>query len=474
VLRPIVDIRPHEVSPALLLSADLFIRLLAYYLLKTARDVLILGAPGARAELKAYASAEQALLLIVLALAFGSAASRFRRRTLLLLVNGFFILQLIVFGVVLLIGTSHELAVAVVFFMWLGCFNVFMNAQFWSFASDVYNPEDGGRLFPLVALGGSLGAVVGAELAKLLLRRLNIGLSLIAGAFMLMISVSLDFRVDRLATGGSSAPAVPRTSLITLIRSERFLAVIAVLVLVKNWLNALGEYALDRRLLASLPHLATRAVTQAYIAEFKASYVMYASVLAVVIQLLVASRMLRVFGVGRSLCVLPLFVALGYSSALAVPALGLLLAVKVGENGLDYSLQKTAEQALYLGAPRTARYKASAIANTVFVRFGDVVAALSLAVLLALSVPFRGILATALLLALATLAVSLKLSRLQRQRAAKVDTRSAPRADPLSLRLSPPAGQEWPSSARARRAWRWPRVRPPEASEPTLLPRRPR
>ena len=96
-----------------------------------------------------------------------------RRRTLLIAVNTFFALQLVLFALLFHVGGAHELVLAIAFFIWLGCFNLLMVAQFWSFANDLYTRADGERLFPLVALGGSLGAAVGAQLAKVLLRNLG-------------------------------------------------------------------------------------------------------------------------------------------------------------------------------------------------------------------------------------------------------------------------------------------------------------
>src|SRR5688572_32664338 len=39
-------------------------------------------------------------------------------------------------------------------------------AQFWGFAADMCSAEQGKRLFPIIGGGSSLGAVVGARLAK--------------------------------------------------------------------------------------------------------------------------------------------------------------------------------------------------------------------------------------------------------------------------------------------------------------------
>ena len=50
--------------------------------------------------------------------------------------------------------------------IWIGVFNLMVPAQLWAFANDVYTNERGKRLLPMVGIGASLGAWVGAELAS--------------------------------------------------------------------------------------------------------------------------------------------------------------------------------------------------------------------------------------------------------------------------------------------------------------------
>ena len=58
----------------------------------------------------------------------------------------------------------------VVFFLWVGIFNVFIVALFWSFANDLYSEAHGKRLFPAIAIGGSLGSLVGAQGAAMVMK----------------------------------------------------------------------------------------------------------------------------------------------------------------------------------------------------------------------------------------------------------------------------------------------------------------
>ena len=155
LLRPVADVRAGEGAVVLLMALNLFLVLSAYYMLKTVREALILT--EASAAVKTYASAGQAVLLLVLVPAFGAFASRVNRLKLLTWVTVFFVANIVLF---FLLGRTGA-RLGVVFFIWVGIFNVMAISQFWAFANDIYTPEQGKRLLAVVGVGSSLGAWVG-------------------------------------------------------------------------------------------------------------------------------------------------------------------------------------------------------------------------------------------------------------------------------------------------------------------------
>src|SRR5262245_38892721 len=155
-LSPIADVRREEIPTALLLTLLMFLVLAAYYMLKTAREVFILTEGGA--EVKSYSSAGQALLLLGIVPAYAAFASRVNRGRLVTWVTLFFASNLVLF----ILAVQSGLRVGIVYFLWVGIFNVMVIAQFWAFANDVYTPEQGKRIFPLIGVGSSLGAWLGS------------------------------------------------------------------------------------------------------------------------------------------------------------------------------------------------------------------------------------------------------------------------------------------------------------------------
>ena len=385
VIRLFADVRAGEGARVALLGANLFVLLFAYYLLKTIREPLVLGALGGGAEVKSYAAACQALLLVGVSAVFGWLAGRVDRMRLIALVTIFFAVNLLAFWALFDALPAHRLALGVAFFIWVGCFNVMIVAQFWAFANDLYSRADGERLFGLIAGGSAVGAVAGAHFAKPLFKSLGpfplLGLS----AALLLVCLVITWLVHRNARPDEAAhaPIDPvgegaRGGFHLMLR-DRYLLLVGVLTLVKNWVNTTGEYILDRRLLevAHARFGAQLSATEAsrYLAAFKSDYFTYVNVLVMVLQFFAVSRIVRHLGVRRALFFLPVVALSSYGVMLAVPILGVILAGKVAENTLDYSLEKTGEQMLFLVTTRRAKYKAKAVIDTFMVRLGDVLSA---------------------------------------------------------------------------------------------------
>src|SRR5689334_5124417 len=139
------DVRGGEAASALLLMLNIFLLLASYYLLKTIREPLILASPGGGAEVKSYAAAAMAGLLLILVPLYSAIASRVSRVRLINSVTLFFVACLLAF-----FGLSQAgVPIGVAFFIWVGIFNLMIIAQLWAFANDVYTVEEGTRLFAI-------------------------------------------------------------------------------------------------------------------------------------------------------------------------------------------------------------------------------------------------------------------------------------------------------------------------------------
>ncbi len=382
VLSPFTVLQPGEGANALLLTLAIFLLLTAYYILKVVREPLILAAGGA--ELKSYTSATQAVLLLFIIPIYSAIANRVNRVRFITIVTLFFAINLVVFYIMALANTP---GLGIAYFIWVGIFNLMIIAHFWSFANDVYTPEQGKRLFAIIGFGQTLGAALGGVISKALIGRLHVHeLMLVAGAILLCYLLVVRVVNRRTSTQShasdakAQAPLQDRRGGLGMVARDRYLLLIGLLLLLLNFVNTNGEYILGRvvtgeaaRIVASgvTDGLSADEFTKQFIGKFYADYFTWVSVLAAAIQIFLVARVMRVIGVRAALYVLPL-VALGAYGIIAfVPVLALIRTAKVGENSLDYSLNNTVRQALFLPTSRDAKYKAKAAIDTLFVRAGD-------------------------------------------------------------------------------------------------------
>ncbi|MGO8994080.1 MAG: NTP/NDP exchange transporter [Polyangiaceae bacterium] len=372
------EVRPGEAPTVLLLALNIFLILTAYYLLKVAREPLILLGSGA--AIKSYASAGQAVLLIFVASFYGWLAARVGRIALIAFVTLFFAMNL---GVFWALGV-RGVALGVPFFLWVGVFNTVTVAQFWSFAAETYTDEQGKRLFPIVGIGSSIGAVGGATLAGPLIRHGSPFRLMIIAAPILVASLALTYLVHQrevvpraiAASKPADAPLGPDNAF-GLIARDRYLLVFAILVLVLNFVTKTGDYVLDRMLVAGAPTAAHAlgVAPAVYIGEFKARYFEWINGLGVVMQLFVVSRVIKYAGLRVALVLVPLASVAGYGASLAAPLIGVLMVARIAESTLDYSLSNTTRQALWLVTSPEAKYKAKQVIDTFVMRAGDSISA---------------------------------------------------------------------------------------------------
>ncbi len=380
LLAHLADVRAGEGVGALLLAFNLFLLLGAYYLLKTAREALILTQGGA--EVKAYSSAGQAALLLALVPLYGVFASRLTRVRLVTGVMLFFASNLAVFIACGRIGW-HE---GVAFFLWVGIFNVMVIAQLWAFANDLYTQRQGERLFPLLGLGSSLGAWAGAMAAKRLIASTGPYALMTTAGILLIFCAALTVWINRrhVRTGDPKAEEKAEQPLnkeggFQLIFRDRYLMLIAALIVLINVVNTSGEFLLGKLVVAeaarAFPGAAMTAARERFIGEFYGSFFGWVNITGLVLQTFFVSRIFKAIRVGGALFIGPIIALVGYSVIMVAPLLGLVRFLKILDNSCDYSIQNTARHTLFLPTSREAKYKAKSAIDSFFWRLGDVLQA---------------------------------------------------------------------------------------------------
>ncbi|HEY5927741.1 MAG TPA: MFS transporter [Kofleriaceae bacterium] len=390
LLKPFSNVQPGEGARAALMLLCIFLIMTAYYVMKTAREGLILtgGTFGLRGdELKTYATGAMALLLIVLVPAYDMLADRHRRIRLINLSYLLLLASLIAFFVLGEAGVPIGFA----YFVWFGLVSAFMVAQFWSYATDLYNEDQGKRLFALIATGGTLGAIIGPHIAKLA----NTFTLMLIGAGLLVGAIILFNVIEHRAPRERRDKEIEGPGGFALVLGDRSLLMIACLLLLTNVVNSTGEYllshAVSEHAIALVPDSShpelSGAMREAVIGEhrreiiktFYSNFFIWVNALSFVIQAFLVSRVIKRIGVRHALFILPVIAFGAYWAIGMIGGLAVVRLAKTAENATDYSIQNTVWQSLFLKSDRAVKYKAKATMDTFFVRAGDAISAIVVA-----------------------------------------------------------------------------------------------
>src|SRR5436309_12844247 len=181
----IVDVRPEEIRALWLAFIFFFVVLAGYYVIRPVRDNI-----GASYSENLWWMFTVVLLTMLVANAlFSAIVARMSRRRFIPIAYRFFISNLIIFFVLMQFAPPGKRPwIDICFFVWVSVFNLFATAVFWGFMTDLFTNEQGKRLFGFIAVGGSLGGILGPIITASLVHRVSTGASLLMCAAMLEIA----------------------------------------------------------------------------------------------------------------------------------------------------------------------------------------------------------------------------------------------------------------------------------------------
>ncbi|CAN5911637.1 MFS transporter [soil metagenome] len=459
VLAPFAKVEPGEAGVAMLMTLTVFLILCAYYVLKPAREQLLLpttlfGIPGP--ELKSYAGAAMALVFIGIVPAYGRLANSVGR---LRLINICYTIVIICLATFFVLAQLHVPQLGLAFFIWIGLINMFLVAQFWSYANDIYNEEQGKRLFAIIAVGGSLGAILGPKVAELV----SVYSGMLMAAGLLGVCIVLFNVIDKLDTDRESTDAEKEKAKapvggedgFKLVLTNRYLLLIAMMVLCANFVNTTGEFLLGHAAAEHAKEVVHAAAATAQltgdafdkavgkeIGKFYSDLYFWVNLIGFLVQAFVVSRVIKWFGVRVALFVLPLVALSGYAAFFSLGGLAVIRLVKIGENAADYSIQNTVRQALWLPTSREEKYKAKAAIDTFFLRLGDALSGFFILLVihtLHMSVRFVG--GVNFLVAIVFVLISVGIAREHKKLEAKAEAEGKPTGEPGSEKRKEPSGR---------------------------------
>ena len=204
-LRKAVNVRPEERRALGLAFLFNFLVLSSYYVIRPIRDEM--GVAGGVENLPWMFSATLVAMVLANAL-FAGLVMRNSRRRFIPLAYRFFLANLVVFFFLLrLMPGEQQIWVGRAFFVWVSVYNLFVVSVFWAFMVDVFNSEQAKRLFGFIAVGGSLGAIIGAAATAVLVERFGATNLLLLSALFLEMAAQCVRRFPTTARDATTAAA---------------------------------------------------------------------------------------------------------------------------------------------------------------------------------------------------------------------------------------------------------------------------
>ena len=424
ILQRFTQVRRDEVAPVIASALAFFFILTALMVVRPARDAL-----GLQRGIEAIRWLFVGTAVVTLAAnpVFGLLVSRCRRLVFINATYLFFAAGLLAFYALLVLAPAAiGEASGMVFFVWFSVFNLFATMVFWGLMADRFSLEQSKRLFGVIAVGGSLGAIAGPWLGSLLAKPLgtaallpvaagSLGLAILSVAVVAHLQPERG-RAERAVIGGSAWEGAGA------VFQSPYLAGIAVYVLTLT-VVATFIYFTRLQMVAALGEgLDARTTLFARID-------LYTQVTTIVLQALIAGRLMKFAGVPLTLALLPITAALGFLGLALVASMATLVVFQAAFSAVQRALARPARETLFTVVSRADKYKAKAFIDTFVYRGGDVIGAQVEGALGRLGVGLAALISVSVPLAVAWAALGIWLGRQQERRAERPSAPGLGRVD---------------------------------------------
>lgn len=395
----LLNFRTGELRLAVFAALFYFVVLCGYFFLRPVREAM--GVSRGMADLRGLFVATSVMSLVIVLL-FGGVVSRMDRRRFIPIGYLFVIVCLIAFAGLLiadglagggLVGTEAETTLArmvgYTYYVWLSVISLFVNSLFWAFMVDIFNVDQGKRMFAFIGVGGTLGALVGGWGTKVAARMtdsvfLPAGIML-TGAVFFGLAIVIMLALDRMAVnsdlshltqgsgGGGGNPGTGGADpiggkfwggLVTVAKSPYLLGIAAYIILMAVS-NTLVYFTQAGVILENTDTFSQR------VGSF-ALFDMLAQLATLLTQIFVTTRLIKRLGVGLTLMVMPLVTVIGFGALAIWPVYGLMAIFAALHRASRYAISRPARETLFSVVPAESKYKAKPLIDVFLYRAGDV------------------------------------------------------------------------------------------------------
>ena len=369
-MEALFSIKRSELGITFLMFIYLFLVIAAYIIGKAVSASLFISKFGA---LKLpYAIIGQAILIAFIIAFYLKLSRRLKQHLLISLTLLFLAANALFFWWA---ASFRPIWLTPVFYIWVGIYGVIAPTQVWTFANFIFNTREAKRLFGLIGSGGILGAIFGGYVSQKFATRIGTeNLLLGIAAFALICAVLVYFIWVRYKdkAGELESQTLLTTSpkpqglkqSVALITGSRYLLLITAAIVV----SSLATKILDVQF---------SAIAQNYfknkneMTAFFGAVFTYMNIAAFVLQFFITGKLIGRLGIGVTIFVLPLSLLLGSVTALIYATLGSAILLRVSDQVLKHSVDKSSMELLYLPVPSDIKFQVKSFIDTVIWRAGD-------------------------------------------------------------------------------------------------------
>jgi AAA family ATP:ADP antiporter len=379
VLGRFIEVTPEEVPVVGWCWLYIFSVLSSYYIMRPIRDQA--GVAGGVNNLQ-WLFTGTLVGMLILNIPFAYLVKKLPRGRFIPITYRFFAANIVLFAALLHWSDAGQtIWVGRIFFIWVSVFNLFVVSVFWQMNVDLFSPEQGKRLFALIAAGATIGAIVGSSLTASLARYVSPIALLLGAAILLEVAVFSVGRLSRLSptlhrqqTAGEAEAPIGGSVFAGITHAFRSL-----------YLTNVSLFLLLFAVTSTFLYFQQAGIVSRSFRErgaqtaFFASVDLLVNVLTLAVQLFLTGRIVLLLGVALTLGVLPALTIIGFGALTVFPTIAAVAVFQVLRRAADYAIARPTREVLFTVVPREDRYKAKSFIDTVVYRTGDQVGAWSVA-----------------------------------------------------------------------------------------------
>ena len=372
-LQTSLNIEDHEVKAAL--SSFLFVVILmsAYYILRPVRDAM--ASDWTDAEVSWLWTLNFFISTAVVAV-YGIAVSRVRLQLLVPAMYGIFALTFVVFYA--LASTSgDQTLIDKSFYVWVSVFSLFHISVFWSFMSDLFNKEQAGRLFSIIAVGASVGGLIGPTIPSFFSESLGTDNLMLIASVMLLIPIPIIFYLQSLKSSDLRNEDLylrkPNATIggnpfsgFKMFFANPYLLAIGLFIFLYTGVSSFVYFEL-KNLLSELSRVERTAVW--------AKMDLAVNILSITTGLFATGRIVGKFGMPVTIALVPVLICVGLLILAISPFLAAVVTLQIVRRAGNYAVTRPAREMLFTRVDRETRFKAKPVIDIVAYRGGDMLMA---------------------------------------------------------------------------------------------------